>query len=211
VAAHDLKSPLLNITSLANLLLEEYKNKLDAEGLKMLELINYSSEHLAVLVDGLLEYSKSDSILKQAKSTILLKDLETEIAQLFNLGKNVKMAINTPLITIKANKTAILQILINLVANAIKYNDKDFVEIEITVTENNKQYNFSVKDNGPGIAPENQQKIFNIFEKLNNQDRFGHSGNGIGLATVKKLVEKLGGSIKVQSNKGANFIFTINK
>lgn len=211
VAAHDLKSPLLNITSLADLLLEEYKTKLDAEGLKMLELINHSSSRLATLVDGLLEYSKSDSILKQAKSTIVLKGLETELAQLFNFGKNVKMQVKSALKTIKANKTAIFQILINLVANAIKYNDKDLVEIEIKVAETNTQYNFSVKDNGPGIAPKNQQKIFNIFEKLNNYDKFGNTGNGIGLATVKKLVEKLGGSIRVQSDKGANFIFSINK
>lgn len=213
VAAHDLKSPLLNIIGLANLLTEEYKLKIGDEGLQMLEMIIHSSESLASLVDGLLEYSKSDKVLNQEKSLINLEELNTEIIELFNFDHKVEMTVNSELSAIRANKTAINQILINLVGNAIKYNDKDVAEIEIAVSETNKKYKISVKDNGPGIAPENQHKIFNIFEKLNSQDRFGREGNGIGLATVKKLVEKLGGAIKVDSDlgNGATFSFSIMK
>ncbi len=213
VAAHDLKSPLLSISGLANLLVEEYKVKIDNEGMEMLEMIIHSSENLASLVDGLLQYSKSDSVLNQEKSIIGLKEMKTEMLELFNFDHSVEMTINSSLSSIKANKTAINQILINLVANAIKYNDKELAKIEISVSEASKKYKFSVKDNGPGIAPENQQKIFNIFEKLNSQDRFGREGNGIGLATVKKLVEKLGGAIKVDSDlgNGATFNFSIKK
>ncbi|XCF06692.1 ATP-binding protein [Tamlana crocina] len=213
VAAHDLKSPLLSISGLANLLVEEYKVKIDNEGMEMLEMIIHSSENLASLVDGLLQYSKSDSVLNQEKSIIGLKEMKTEMLELFNFDHSVEMTINSSLSSIKANKTAINQILINLVANAIKYNDKELAKIEISVSETSKKYKFSVKDNGPGIAPENQQKIFNIFEKLNSQDRFGREGNGIGLATVKKLVEKLGGAIKVDSDlgNGATFTFSIGK
>ncbi|NJX16072.1 GAF domain-containing sensor histidine kinase [Tamlana crocina] len=213
VAAHDLKSPLLSITGLANLLVEEYKVKIDGQGIQMLEMIIHSSESLASLIDGLLAYSKSDSVLNQEASIIKLDEMNTEILELFNFDHDVKMTVNSTLPSIKANKTAIYQILINLVANAIKYNDKEVAEIEISVSETNKKYKFRVKDNGPGIAPENQHKIFNIFEKLNSQDRFGREGNGIGLATVKKLVEKLGGAIKVDSElgHGATFSFTINK
>lgn len=213
VAAHDLKSPLLSISGLANLLVEEYKVKIDNEGMEMLEMIIHSSENLASLVDGLLQYSKSDSVLNQEKSIIGLKEMKTEMLELFNFDHSVEMTINSSLSSIKANKTAINQILINLVANAIKYNDKELAKIEISVSETSKKYKFSVKDNGPGIAPENQQKIFNIFEKLNSQDRFGREGNGIGLATVKKLVEKLGGAIKVDSDlgNGATFNFSIKK
>lgn len=213
VAAHDLKSPLLSISGLANLLVEEYKVKIDNEGMEMLGMIIHSSENLASLVDGLLQYSKSDSVLNQEKSIIGLKEMKTEMLELFNFDHSVEMTINSSLSSIKANKTAINQILINLVANAIKYNDKELAKIEISVSETSKKYKFSVKDNGPGIAPENQQKIFNIFEKLNSQDRFGREGNGIGLATVKKLVEKLGGAIKVDSDlgNGATFNFSIEK
>ena len=114
---------------------------------------------------------------------------------------------------IHANKTAIEQILINLVTNAIKYNDKPITEIELKVTESEKQYEIYFTDNGPGIPKESHEKIFQLFETLTNYDKFGHSGNGIGLATVKKMVGNLGGKIHVESElgKGASFIFTINK
>ena len=111
------------------------------------------------------------------------------------------------------NQTAIEQILINLIANSNKYCDKEIAEIEIEVKENETQYEIAVKDNGPGIIKEYQEKIFNIFETFSDKDKFGDSGNGIGLATVKKIVESLGGQIQVESEigKGAIFSFTISK
>ena len=112
---------------------------------------------------------------------------------------------------VKTNKTAIEQILINLVANAIKYNDKENAAIEIEVLEEDDFYKISVDDNGPGILKDYHEIIFQIFEVVSNQDRFGKKGNGIGLATVKKIVEDLGGTIRVESEmgKGSKFIFTI--
>ena len=111
------------------------------------------------------------------------------------------------------NRTAIEQILINLVSNSIKYNDKTVTEIDIDVTEKDSQYIFSVKDNGPGISKENQDKAFQIFKVLVYEDKFGQRGNGIGLATVKKIIEALGGTIYIQSDigAGAEFIFTLEK
>ena len=111
------------------------------------------------------------------------------------------------------NKIALEQILINLVANAIKYNNKEIAEIEIQVTEEPLLYNISVRDNGPGISKENQHKIFEIFEVLGNYDQYGETGNGIGLATVKKLVLALGGTIYVESEMDmfSVFNFTLDK
>ena len=83
----------------------------------------------------------------------------------------------------------------------------------MSVKESETEYEISVKDNGPGILKEHQQRIFQIFETLSNEDKFGEQGNGIGLAIVKKLVEILGGKIRVVSEigKGAEFIFNISK
>ncbi|MDN3491089.1 sensor histidine kinase [Winogradskyella bathintestinalis] len=213
IAAHDLKSPLINISSLAQLFLEDYKLKVDDEGIEMLEMIIKSSDSLNDLIDGLLDYSRSDNISNQEKSNINLEKLNTEIEGLFNYDHSLSMILNSSLSQIHANKTTITHVLINLVTNAIKYNDKDKVEIELGVTETDTHFEFYLKDNGPGIAVANHKKIFKIFQKITQQDRFGRVGNGIGLATVKRIVEKSGGEINIESGlgKGAKFVFTIKK
>jgi signal transduction histidine kinase len=213
VAAHDLKSPLINISSLAQLFQNQYKKILDREGLEMLELIIGSSDNLIGLIDGLLHYSRAEGILREEKSNMQLDLLRNDIVGLFNYDHNVNLVLKSDLTHISVNKTAIQQILINLVSNAIKHHDKDEVEIELGVSENDTHYHFYIRDNGPGIAKDHQHKIFNIFEKIAAKDKFGRRGNGIGLATVKKIVEKLGGTIGVESElgKGAKFIFSLEK
>lgn len=213
IAAHDLKSPLINISSLAELFLEDYKLQIDTDGIELLEMIVKSSDNLKELINGLLDYSRSDTILKEKKTVINLNKLMSEIEGLFNYDHNLKLVLNSSLTQIETNKTAVNHILMNLVSNAIKYNDKPKVEIELGVFETSSHYEFYVKDNGRGIAAKNHNKIFNIFEKADKQDRFGRAGNGIGLATVKKIVEKSDGQIKVVSKlgNGATFIFTLEK
>ena len=213
VAAHDLKTPLINISSLAQLFREQYKGILDADGLEMLEMIIGSSDNLIQLIDGLLHYSKAESILREEKSKIALSSLIKDLEGLFSYDHNLNLVLKSDLTHIMVNKTAIHQILINLLTNAIKYNDKEVVEIEFGVSESDTHYHFYLSDNGPGIAAENQEKIFKIFERLLATDKFGRPGNGIGLATVKKIVEKLGGDIKVESElgRGAKFVFTLEK
>ena len=213
IAAHDLKSPLNNISSLTQMFSSDYGSKIDQEGQTMLELIESSSNTLRNLIDGLLEYSRSESILKEKKSKIDLEGLTKDITGLFTYDNNLNIVLRSTLDEVCTNRAAIEQILINLVANAIKYNDKNSVEIEIGVSECDVNYEFYVQDNGPGIAPDHQEKIFRIFEVIAEKDKFGQSGNGIGLATVKKIVEKSGGSIQVESElgKGAEFQFTLQK
>jgi signal transduction histidine kinase len=213
MAAHDIKSPLINISSLARLFIENYGSKIDREGQTMIEFIESSSDKLRGLVDGLLTFSRSEKLLKEKKSWIDLEVLTNEIADLFSYEKELKLSLISVLHEIYGNRTAIDKILINLVANAIKYNDKKNVEIEIGVSEDNTTYQFYVQDNGPGILTEHQERIFRMFEVLAEKDKFGQTGNGIGLATVKKIVEKMGGLMQVESEvgKGAKFIFTIEK
>lgn len=111
------------------------------------------------------------------------------------------------------NKTALHQIFSNLISNSIKYNHKDTVLIKIQVTEDESELKISVQDNGPGVLPKDKKRIFKLFSTTSNKDRNGFHGTGIGLATVKNLVQNLGGKISVISDKdaGANFVFTLQK
>lgn len=213
VAAHDLKSPLIGISGMAKHFSEYYGPDIDEDGKEMLELIVTSSDRLRGLIDGLLEYSRSESVMKESKSWIDLAALRNEINGLFSYDNNLTIVLKTTLTKIYANRTAIDQILINLIANAIKYNDKEIVEIGIGVTEEENCYSFYVQDNGPGIEAAYQEQIFRIFEILAASDKYGRTGNGIGLATVKKIVERSGGSIYVESElgMGAKFNFTLEK
>ena len=213
IAAHDLKSPLNNISSLSQLLKEDYSANIDQEGQNLIEYIQNSSDQLRRLIDGLLDYSKSTKLIHDKKTDIILENLREELIILFSFESKCVIILDSDLKKIYTNKTAIEQILINLVTNAIKYNNKPLTEINLKISENETQYNFFFKDNGPGIAKENHAKIFQLFETLSNKDKYGHNGNGIGLATVKKLVEHLGGKIYVESQigHGATFNFSINK
>ena len=213
VAAHDLKSPLNNISSLSLLLKEDYGSKIDEEGQNLIRYIQNSSDQLRNLIDGLLDYSKSIKIIHDNKIKINLEKLREDLIILFSFESKCVIKLISDIKDIHANKNAIEQILINLVTNAIKYNNKPITEVELIVTENETQYKIIIKDNGPGIPKEYHQRIFQLFETLTNKDKFGQSGNGIGLAIVKKIVENLGGKIHIETElgKGASFIFTINK
>ena len=212
VAAHDLKSPLNNIYSLANLLSDEYGSKIDAEGQQLLDYIILSSENLKNLIGGLLDYSKTAKLIKVDKTQINLEKIIQGIKSYYSFENKCLINLNTSLTNIYSNKTAVEQILINLITNSHKYSDKSITEIEIEITENVSEYLIAVKDNGPGIKKEYHGKIFDMFETY-NLDKNGNSGNGIGLATVKKLVEALGGQISVASDfgHGTIFTFTISK
>lgn len=213
IAAHDIKSPLNNITGLAHVFSAKYGSLLDEEGKQLLTYINTSSDKLKKLVDGMLGHSQNEKSIKENKSKINIQHAIKELQGLFISEGECRITIQSDLKHIVANKTALSQILINLISNAVKYNDKEISEIIIGVNETVLAYQFYVQDNGPGISVEDHDKIFKIFEVLKAKDKFGIAGNGIGLATVKKLVESLGGQISIDKSftKGTKFIFSLGK
>lgn len=213
VAAHDLKSPLNNIYSLSCILADMYTDKLEKEGVTIVNHIISSSNNLKKLINDVLDYSKDSSILKNSCSDINILNLQNELVDLFCIDKSISLKIESDLTSINTNYTALNQILQNLIDNAIKYNDKDTVKIKIGVNEDKEKYHFYVKDNGPGITPSKQQKIFNIFQTATSKDKYGNSGHGIGLATVKKLIQQMDGEISLESTKeiGSKFVFSFNK
>ncbi|MGB5437943.1 MAG: GAF domain-containing protein, partial [Maribacter sp.] len=138
IAAHDLKSPLNNISTTTEVFSESYDTILDDDGRMLIGFIRKAASQLKGLVDGLLAYSKSDSILKEKGSHIDLIALRTDLLGLFAFDNSVSIDISSELEHITTNRTAIDQILINLVGNAIKYNDKEITEIKIDVVEHNE-------------------------------------------------------------------------
>jgi signal transduction histidine kinase len=213
VAAHDLKSPLKNISSLSEILVEEYGPILDEEANEMLKLLNSSSTILRGLVDGILNHSKAGSIMEIKRDEIDLNDFIAEVTKLIDSSGEYTFKTLFVNQTIVINQIALQQIFINLIVNGIKYNNKEQVEIAIGFSETESHYQFYISDNGMGMDKEHQSKIFKIFEILGVEDRFGNKGNGIGLSTVKKLIEGLGGAISVDSeiDKGTKVSFSVLK
>jgi signal transduction histidine kinase len=214
VAAHDIKSPLCSIVMMAELFQEQYSEVLDEEGQELLQRINGSTYKLTQLIDGILKYSKNTKLLTEGKKKISLNQTIEDILPLIGSTNETRFHISPKHeISVYTNKIALDQILINLIANGVKYSDKAETEITISMEEYENEIMISVADNGPGIAAEHQKRIFEIFETNGVTDKFGEKGNGIGLATVKTLVEGLGGSIHLFSEPGmgAKFAFTLKK
>ncbi len=213
LAAHDLKAPLNNIASMTQILSSSYSDLMGNDGTTMLNYISTSSNKLKELVDGLLEYSKSASTQIVEKSEIDVEYLRNEMYSLFSFDHKFSLQLESNVESIFTNKTALNQVLINLISNAIKYNDKQETNVKLTIKEYDKEYLFTVEDNGSGISKDNQEIIFKLFKTIGKLDKNGNLGTGIGLATVRKMVEKMGGEISIVSEegKGSKFIFNFMK
>ena len=213
IVAHDLKSPLVNIISAASLFSEIYASQIDAEGRLIIDIIEKSGNRLKSLIDGLLEFSIIVDLSLFKKSKIDLVELVKDMTILIGNKNNIEISLNTKLKSIETFPIILDKILINLFTNALKYNNKKITKIEFFVSENQSHYLFIVKDNGPGIDKKYHDTIFNLFQNTSVVDQFGNIGNGIGLATVKKIIEKLGGEIHLESEEGngAEFHFSISK
>lgn len=214
IAAHDIKSPLANIVMLTEMFEDKYSEILDEEGLELLKFISNSSLKLSLLIEGILKYSKNTMLLSERKEAISIIKVINELIPLIDPKREVKLYINTENdILLYVNKVAFEQILINLLANSIKYNDKSVTNIAVNIEDHADFVKINIIDNGPGIKREDMERVFQVFETTSNLDKSGERGNGIGLATVKSLVEGLGGCINLfsEKGKGADFEFTIKK
>lgn len=214
VVSHDLKSPLANIISLTELLEQENQQVLSEDSKTYLDYLKSSSKSLKDYIDGILAYYKNDELLKFDKETISFNSLMHELQKIAIPNEdNLSFTFTENAGDLTINKSAILRILVNLVTNAIKYNDKNTIEISIHLEESDTDYHFTVEDNSRGIAEDKIATIFDLFTTEGVKDRKGNLGTGIGLATVKKLVESQEGKISVASTPtvGSRFQFNIPK
>lgn len=214
VAAHDIKSPLNNIIMLTKILENDYFQDKSTDAYDLLHHIQRSSAKLNSLIDGILRYSQNNRLLSEEREFVDIRLILEQIIPLvdsqglaeFNLESEEKVRLYT-------NKVALEQILLNLLTNSIKYNDKEVPKITIRISETGDYIVLNIIDNGPGIRKEDKDRIFQIFETASRNDNNGRRGMGIGLATVKSLLDGLDGNIKVRSRsgQGANFEIQLPK
>ena len=209
--SHDMKMPLANIIVTTDLLRAKFRKSIDEDVRDYLDYLKGSSFNLSDYIDGLLDHYQSDETASRPQESFDLNHLLEEIVELLNIKHNCE--INFPEINhdIKCNRSALEQIFLNLIGNALKYNDKDDAIITIDCQRENDIYHFEVSDNGVGIPKDKLNDIFKLFSTIGNLDREGKRGHGIGLSTVKKLCNNLGGDIKVESTlgQGSSFKFWI--
>lgn len=208
IVAHDLKSPLSGITGMLHMMNEE---SVVSEHPLLQEYVGLSlsaSEHLSGMISAILDYSKKN-IDEQAVEHVDVNEMVTEIAHLLFPPAHVRIVVKTTLPVLKTKKIKLQQVFQNLIGNAIKYNDKPNALIEIGHTDNDAHVEFYVKDNGPGIFEEDQNRIFGLFHTTANKSA-GDSSTGVGLNIVKLMIEEQGGKIWVESAPvaGSCFYFT---
>ncbi len=212
--SHDLRAPLRAMEGFANALLEDYADKLNKEGREYAHRIMKASESMEELIQDLLSYSRLTRMEISLKSVDLgdvvdraIDQLEEEIRE-----KKARIDIIRPLPKVMGHSGVILQVIFNLLSNAIKFVEKG-VQPHIVVwsEEKGNLARLYVKDNGIGIAPKHQKRIFEVFERLHGQDIY--PGTGIGLAIVRKGIERLGGSVGLESRlrKGSIFYIEIKR
>ncbi|NUY79578.1 GAF domain-containing sensor histidine kinase [Flavobacterium sp. MAH-1] len=209
VVSHDIKSPLNNIMQLSEFFNDMYGDKFDDNGRQMIGYIRQSATELKKLVDGILEHYKYDTLDVTQREKIRLREFSEYIVNLLNVKGDFEFVYPDAKSRFWSNKMALGQILYNLIANAIKYNDKAKGIIEIRCESTEDDVVIFVKDNGPGIPESQFHKIFEIFGTLGTTDRSGNKGTGIGLCTVNKLVQKLGARIEVVSEIGHGSTFKV--
>ncbi len=214
IASHDLREPLLTTIGLVELLLEIYSEELSEEAASFLHFIDQSVKNMETLINDLLAYSRVNTQTHTIGQFNLKERLQNVIAELQKtiVEQNARVEFENIPSVFYANETKIVQLLQNLITNAIKFKKANVPPIVKISAQNFKNsWQFSVTDNGIGIASEFHNQIFVLFKKLHS--RHEYEGTGIGLATCKKIVEQHHGKIWLESelDKGSTFHFTISK
>lgn len=205
-ASHDLRAPLRGIANLAQWIEEDLtaSASLKSETREMLELMRSRMHRMEALIEGILQYSRAGRI------TDRIEDVDTgrvvrEVVELLAVPDHITVTVAPDLPVIRSAAPPLQQTFMNLIGNAVKYNDSPEPRIEITSRDDGPFVEFAVRDNGPGIAPEYHDRIWGIFQTLEARDTI--EGTGIGLSLVKKLVEAQGGRAWVESAAGAGATF----
>ena len=207
IASHDLQEPLRMVASYTQLLSRRYKGKLDADGDQFIAFAVDGANRMQRLIQDLLAFSrvgtKGQDLLDISSEDALQQALMNLCSALEESGAQVT---HDPLPPVQADETQLVQLFQNLVGNAIKYQSPGVPRVHVSAARNGaKKWIFSVKDNGLGIDPQYFDKIFGMFQRLHKREEF--AGTGIGLAICKKIVERHGGSISVESQPGQGSTF----
>ena len=210
VASHDLQEPLRMVASYLQLIERRYKNRLDKDADEFIAFAVDGATRMQKMINKVLLYSR---IGKQSKPLrpIDCEDILDQVVA--NLAASIQesgvIVTRDPLPTVMANDALLIELFQNLIGNAVKFRGKKLPGIHIKAEKKGSDWVFSVRDNGIGVDPRHAERIFQIFQRLHGRNKY--PGTGIGLAVCKKIVERFGGRIWVESEtgKGSTFYFTI--
>jgi PAS domain S-box-containing protein len=207
IASHDLQEPLRMVASYTQLLSRRYKGKLDSDADEFIAFAVDGAARMQRLIQDLLAYSRVGT---KGKDLLDISSEEALQQALLNLRGAIEgsgaLVTHDRLPAVLADETQLIQLFQNLVGNAIKYQNQGVPEVHISAARNDgEKWMFSVKDNGLGIDPQYFEKIFGMFQRLHKREEF--AGTGIGLAICKKIVERHGSNILVESQPGHGSTF----
>jgi PAS domain S-box-containing protein len=210
VASHDLQEPLRMVTSYLELLERRYKGQLDAKADQFIDYAVDGAVRMQTLINALLSYSRigsKDQPFQPVNCEIMLADVLTNLQ--VTIDQNQAIITHDPLPSVSGDRTQLAQLFQNLISNGIKFRQADAPQIHIAAQRISDKWLFSIRDNGIGIESQYVDRIFIIFQRLHS--RAEYPGTGIGLAICKKIVERHGGKLWVESqpNQGAIFYFTL--
>ncbi|AFY94876.1 ATP-binding protein [Chamaesiphon minutus] len=207
IASHDLQAPLRGISNLADWLAKDLDDKLPVENQQQLNLIQSRVQQMNALINGLLLYARVGRE-NVDPTTVNISEILREVIETIDPPADFKVHFASHLPTLTTQALLLKQVFANLIGNAIKYHDRTDGTVEILVKDRDYFWQFTVVDDGPGIAPEHHKNIFGIFQTLMGRD--SNKGSGIGLAIVQKIVESRGGSVWLESalGEGSAFSFT---
>jgi PAS domain S-box-containing protein len=207
VVSHDLKAPLRAVSNLSQWIEDDLEGQLTADTQSHMNLLRSRIDRMAATIDGLLEYARighSEDTIEPVAMARLLADVIDSVAP----PPTFTIDLPTDLPTLFTKRLQLFQVFTNLVGNGIKHHHSKAGTIQILIEERGNFYEFAIADDGSGIAPEHQERMFKIFQAVNPQNR--SDSTGIGLAIVKKIIEAEGGDIRLESEigKGTTFYFT---
>ena len=210
VASHDLQEPLRMVVAYTQLLSERYKGKLDENADKFLGYASEGALRMQVLIHDLLAFSRvgrEDAVSGSVDCNSVMEEVLQSLAS--TVQESSAVVTHGALPDVWADRTQVAQVLQNLIQNAIKFRSKEALVVSVQAEKADQNWLFSVRDNGIGIAPEYAENIFVVFQRLHTRDEY--PGNGMGLAICKKIVERYGGKIWVESQagSGSTFKFTL--
>lgn len=205
--SHDLKAPLRAIFRLSEWIEEDLAGRMDDGTRKNMQTLRARIFRLEALIDGLLQYSKVGRVHVSVEPVDVHSMLKEIIGSL-NPPPHITIAIVGEMPVFNTKRMLLRQVFVQLISNAIKFNESTQGIVEIGVSDAGNSFEFYVRDNGVGIDPAQHQRIFEIFQTLNPRDKV--EGTGVGLAIVKKSVEHMQGHISLESEpaKGSRFVFT---
>ncbi|MFD2566712.1 PAS domain-containing sensor histidine kinase [Pseudotenacibaculum haliotis] len=208
VVSHDLKSPLRSMNTLVNWLKEDSEEFASEEINENFELLLKRIDRMDLLINGILNYASIDKIEKVDKDTNL-KVIVEDILDTIHIPDHFSITVKNKLPIVKGDSYKLIQLFQNLIGNAIKYTDKEEGKVEIDCKSKGKFWEFSIADNGIGIPKKYHEKVFQVFQVLEEAE----DSTGVGLSIVKKIVDFYNGEIWLTSEegKGTTFYFTLPK